>query len=116
MGSAAASWELLHSQTHVHPIRIALVQALFLLAAIIFGNAWWTIRKKKVSGRWWGATACLLQIFAWASILPFGWHIVASWFAAFFWLWTLLGLIGLFVLFSPDKSSVAGGAPLNTHD
>jgi hypothetical protein len=105
--SATSSWETVHSRVHAHPNRVALVQVLFLLVATIFAIAWWTIWKKKPSWRWWATAASLLNVFAWTSMLPFGWHVVARWFVAFFWLTTLLGLMGLFVTLISYKPPVA---------
>ena len=69
--------------TQLHPIRATVVYLSMLLFAAIGGIAWWTIWMRKPSWIWWGTAASLLHIFAWVSMLPFGWRVVAEWFVAF---------------------------------
>ena len=70
---------------------------------------------RKPSWIWWETAASLLHIFAWVSMLPFGWRVVAEWFVAFFWLTTSLGTVGLIVLLIAYKSSIGQADMANSN-
>jgi predicted permease len=51
-----------HQYNEYFTIRGLLITALYIILAIIYGLAWWTVWKRKPSGRGWGIAASLIYI------------------------------------------------------
>jgi hypothetical protein len=110
--AVSTTWLATHSQAPVEVFRTVIVQISFLLAASIYGMAWWTVWKRRRSGRGWGIGASLMSVFLWVSMLHFGWDIIEKWFLAFFWVPTILGIVGLIAFSRPNEQSGASPQPL----
>ena len=87
---------LLRLADHVTRARVATLlpgSALASLAGGIYLGAWWSIKKNKVSSRWWGLAASLINMTLTFFILRYTEiHLVSI-----IWLVPISGLIGLFV-------------------
>jgi hypothetical protein len=60
-----------HRQYIASSLHNLLIASLFPALAILYAIAWWTVWKKRPSGRVWGAIACLTYV-----VLPI-WNIIA---------------------------------------
>lgn len=67
----------IHRHGTIPSFRFALVPLLFTALTVVFGMAWFTVWRKKPSGRWWGLAASTLQILLPFSLIFLSWRVSA---------------------------------------
>jgi hypothetical protein len=92
-----AIWGAVQGQAPSHLLRFVLTYTSFSMAAAVYGNAWWSVWRKKSYGRRWAIAASLLSLLESTSALTVGLKAFEIWFVNFFWLPTVLGAVGLIV-------------------
>jgi hypothetical protein len=98
-------------------LRFVAVMASFLLAAIVFGEAWWSVWRKKSYGRRWAIAASLLSLLQATSMLFVGWKAFEIWFVNFNWLPTVFGVVGLIAFSRPyDAGGPKAGSTIRYAD
>lgn len=73
---------------------VALFVVLPLLAAAIFGAAWWSLWKQKPRAKEWGIAASTILFLIWTPMIYFGWRIYFG-FERWAWYVPAIGALGL---------------------
>lgn len=84
-----------------HLLRFLSVNISFIVVAIVIGEAWWSVWRKKSYGRRWAIAASLLSLLQATSMLFVGWKAFEIWFVNFNWLPTAFGVVGLIAFSRP---------------
>jgi hypothetical protein len=88
---------VLNFMHHAATERALALAAFLLLASLVFARAWWTIFKRRDSGKVWGIVASLLSLLAVLPMLHFGVAVFWKAFLGFYWPSTVVGIVGLIV-------------------